>query len=558
MRSLLTLAALALASAAPARDKVPTPPAGNYYLWYGPNAATKSRVAIVAFDAAGKAKVVATPPKSRPVTLGEPKAEGGLMTLPVTLGPFDLSFQAGPGPAEKGVIGSFGSAEMVYRGGLEPTDKAEVAEADAVVRDEPPPAIKAAADALNKATQFRRQTLRAEGEEKAKLTKQADEMQKAAEAELTKALREVYRAGGREAAAAAEALVGQADQLPADEVATYAQAVTADAKRYGPRFAAATATRLASTLAADGPPQLALEYAKRAAEVPGLSAKNRAQALKLLAGVQDKAGQKAEAESTRGEVAKLESVIDADYKKTVPPFKPAPYAGRKESGADRVAVLELFTGAQCPPCVAADVAFDALTKSYPAKDVVLLQYHLHIPGPDPLTNPASETRFEYYSKLNEQAFGGTPSAALDGKAAAGGGGPMGASEEKYAEFAGLLDKSLNEKASARVSGAATLAGEALTGTVEVQVQEPKDSVKLRLVLAEGEVKYVGGNGLRFHPPRRPQYARHRGGRAGEGAARRQVRVQGQRRGNPSRNWPSIWPTTRATAGRSPTATGRWT
>ena len=58
-----------------------------------------------------------------------------------------------------------------------------------------------------------------------------------------------------------------------------------------------------------------------------------------------------------------------------------------------MALVELFTGAQCPPCVAADIAFDAeAVKSYKAADVVLLQYHLHIPGPDPLTNADSEKR----------------------------------------------------------------------------------------------------------------------------------------------------------------------
>ena len=55
----------------------------------------------------------------------------------------------------------------------------------------------------------------------------------------------------------------------------------------------------------------------------------------------------------------------------------------------RVVVVELFTGAECPPCVSADVAFDALLETYKPNEVVLLEYHLHIPGPDPLTNADS-------------------------------------------------------------------------------------------------------------------------------------------------------------------------
>ena len=75
--------------------------------------------------------------------------------------------------------------------------------------------------------------------------------------------------------------------------------------------------------------------------------------------------------------------------------KPVKYAGREGQG-DRVVVVELFTGSECPPCLAADLAFDALEQTYTPKDVVLLEYHLHIPRPDPLTNTDSVERQEYY------------------------------------------------------------------------------------------------------------------------------------------------------------------
>ena len=282
------------------------------------------------------------------------------------------------------------------------------------------------------------------------------------------------------------------------EVDAAAKAVAADAKRYGPRFETVTATRLANTLATNGPAEIALPYALAAANAPGLSAENRAKSLKILSGVQRKLGKTADADASQNEVTKLETVIDAEYRKSVPPFKPEPYAGRKDKANDRVVVLELFTGAECPPCVAADVAFDALTKSYPDKDVALLQYHLHIPGPDPLTNPDAVARFEYYGKKFEDAFGGTPSAAFDGKPAAGGGGPMKAGKQKYDDFTEVLNKDLETKATATIAGSAKRDGDMLTGTIEVGVKDPGEGIKLRLVLVEDEVKYVGGNGLRFH------------------------------------------------------------
>ncbi len=74
--------------------------------------------------------------------------------------------------------------------------------------------------------------------------------------------------------------------------------------------------------------------------------------------------------------------------------------------------MELFTGAQCPPCVAADVAFDALLQTYKPTEFIGLQYHLHIPGPDPLTNNDSEERQKYYGS----AIRGTPSTFFNGKA----------------------------------------------------------------------------------------------------------------------------------------------
>src|SRR5206468_734917 len=108
------------------------------------------------------------------------------------------------------------------------------------------------------------------------------------------------------------------------------------------------------------------------------------------------------------QIAKAEKLIDAEFLKTNIPFKPDTVAARKGKN-NRMVVLELFTGVQCPPCVSADIAFDALLKTYKSSDVILLQYHLHIPGPDPLTNKDSEARSKFYGVQ------GTPTMVLDGK-----------------------------------------------------------------------------------------------------------------------------------------------
>src|SRR4029453_194767 len=109
----------------------------------------------------------------------------------------------------------------------------------------------------------------------------------------------------------------------------------------------------------------------------------------------------------------------------------------RRAKGDRGAVLGLFTGAQGPPCVAADFAFDGLEKTYKPADVVLIQYHVHIPGPDPMTNPSTEARWKYYLEKLPDDVGGVPTALFNGQPLPEkqrGGGPVAFAEMKYKEF----------------------------------------------------------------------------------------------------------------------------
>ncbi len=77
-------------------------------------------------------------------------------------------------------------------------------------------------------------------------------------------------------------------------------------------------------------------------------------------------------------------------------FQPGHFE-ESDSFSGRVVLTELFTGAECPPCKGADLALDLIGEYYPRSMVAILEYHLHIPGTDPLTNKESESRKEYYS-----------------------------------------------------------------------------------------------------------------------------------------------------------------
>src|SRR5262249_11450951 len=155
------------------------------------------------------------------------------------------------------------------------------------------------------------------------------------------------------------------------------------------------------------------------------------------------------------------------------PFKPAGFPGRK-GNSQRVLVMELFTGAQCPPCVAADAAFDALETTYKPADVILLQYHMHIPGPDPLTNPDSEARMRYYSKKFPRDAGGTPSTIFNGKAnSLGGGGLLAQSERKYHQYREHIDKLLEETTPVHLNLTAGRKGDHINLKAEVsELSEP--------------------------------------------------------------------------------------
>jgi hypothetical protein len=196
--------------------------------------------------------------------------------------------------------------------------------------------------------------------------------------------------------------------------------------------------------------------------------------------------------------AKLEGKIDEEYHKRVPPFQPDVFAGRKGPQADGVVLVELFTGAQCLPCVGVDVAFDALLKTYKPTEVIGLQHHLHIPLPDPLANKDTQARQEYFG----DEVRGTPSIFFNGHADAEGGGTMADSEPRYRQFREIIERQLEGKKGADIKLSADQLGDEIEihaqATVTRKATSPRSMPRLRLVLTEEAVRYVGINKLRFH------------------------------------------------------------
>jgi hypothetical protein len=287
-------------------------------------------------------------------------------------------------------------------------------------------------------------------------------------------------------------------KVPADEVRGIVERVNKASGGYGTRWERETTLRLVDTLAAqEGLGELAVAQAKRAERLltDEDTAATRLAVAEALVRTLTKAGKPDEAKPYQAQITKLELRDFAEYAKTHPPFKPEAFAGRKGKG-DRAAVVEVFTGAECPPCVGVDLAFDGLLKTYKPTEVILLQYHFHVPAPDPLTSPDGMDRVKYYADRIE----GAPTLFISGKLGTDQGGAAADSEKFYKHFRSDLDGLLEKPAGVKLS-LSVGKGEKGTFSAKATVSDlemPGEKVMLRFVLAEERVRYTGGNGLRYH------------------------------------------------------------
>jgi len=197
--------------------------------------------------------------------------------------------------------------------------------------------------------------------------------------------------------------------------------------------------------------------------------------------------------SNNGTLDGLEAALDAKYKATfTAPIHPTEYKPTK-ARTDKVVLAEVFTGAGCPPCVAADLAFDAAMERYPRRDLAVVMYHMHIPLPDPLTNKATIERAKYYN------VNGVPTAAIDGLTSSGG-GARNFTKAAFERIRPTIDTALEAPSGAQLRVEATIAD----GIVKVKatpsgIGADGEAVKLQILLVEEMLSYSGENGVRFHP-----------------------------------------------------------
>lgn len=415
-------------------------------------------------------------------------------------------FVAAPGATGKDILGSLGSDQFPNRARLTPTDATELK--SLLVRGSAAP-IAAKVQALQLKVAQAQNAARIEKDEakKKELKAKVEEAREAADAQLPGLYREAIKDHPETAAAMdyARSLIAMSAnaKVTSEEAAALTRLVLNQAETYGPRLARPTAIRLAESLVRQkGLEAVALlpiePIAKSLTENDPLGF--QFDTLTTYRAALDAAGRTGDLKPLDERLVKLDAALDKEWKETVPPFTPKA-AGPNEG--NRVVVMELFTGAQCGPCVAADVAFDALLKAYQPEDLILIQYHMHIPGPDPLTNPATVGRWDYYTELfpfdpdTGTGVGGTPTTLFNGKPLSGGGGPMSNAENKYKDYRKIIDPLLEKSSAIKLSGTASRKEDKLDIAVEVKGAST-DGLNLRLLVVEDTVKYVGGNKVRFH------------------------------------------------------------
>ncbi len=314
------------------------------------------------------------------------------------------------------------------------------------------------------------------------------------------ALKEVLEKNGENAAglAAAELLLELRAKEGAkdDDLRTLSDTMLKIAKTYGPSAEKQTLLGAARGLTrAEKVSPLAVELARKAEK--GLtkddSAETSVAVLKVLVSALTKTGKADDAKEYAATLAKLDKQLDEEFERTAVPFK-VEGASRKGKSS-RVALVELFTGAQCPPCVSADIAFDAAVKAYKPADVVFLEYHLHIPGPDPLTNADTEGRQKYYGA----AIRGTPTAFVNGKVTEGLGGYKEHGEARFATLSKIIDQALETDDQGTLKLTVNRKGDKIEAEANVSdLKKTGEKMRLRFVLIEDVARYAGNNGQRLH------------------------------------------------------------
>lgn len=189
--------------------------------------------------------------------------------------------------------------------------------------------------------------------------------------------------------------------------------------------------------------------------------------------------------------------LDADLRKlrasgaAIEPGRYAPDNAR----TGKVHLAELFTGAECGPCVASDMAFDALREYYTTGDLLILEYHVHIPGPDPMTTNDSWARYKSYKG------GGTPTAVIDGRESILGGGPKFVARNRFNLYRYAIQKYEADRPGMILAVDVVRHGDSIEVAArvgEIHGRHKPVNCVIHVALVQRSADYTGANGIPRH------------------------------------------------------------
>jgi tetratricopeptide (TPR) repeat protein len=169
-------------------------------------------------------------------------------------------------------------------------------------------------------------------------------------------------------------------------------------------------------------------------------------------------------------------------------------AAPRQSG-DRIVLAELFTGSECGPCGAADGGFNKILEEYDRDEVVVLEYHIDIPAPDPMSTKETQERADYYMFGSAAA----PTAYFDGDKAYRGGGPRGWDGRYFNHVKDYIVEKLGMPPQFTLTARAAQGFEAGAITVGLRSREQiDDDLRLHIILYEDGIEYTGYNKISLH------------------------------------------------------------
>ncbi len=186
----------------------------------------------------------------------------------------------------------------------------------------------------------------------------------------------------------------------------------------------------------------------------------------------------------------LAAAIAESVEGKAPGFHPIPRDAAETRPAGGPVLVELFTGAHCPPCTGADLAVDALEEYFtPDREVITLVWHLPIPAPEPLVSTEALARARHYS------VEGTPTIVVQGGEKSVGGGGAGEAPKLFEKFKSAVEEALADAKPIDLDATVAWSGDKLTVTPRLA---PIAGARLHAILTERSMVFPGRNGVIFH------------------------------------------------------------